>query len=416
MMMTGTASGLMMWMVHPVVTRALPTSEYGVFATLMQMLAIMSIPACGLQSVIAQQQAAAITEEKQRIVASEFRGVLRALFFVWLVMASATAFFWKPAVAALKIQNPMALVVTVVIGLAALWMPLTQGILQGRQNFLWLGWMNILNAIGRVGLVCIVVVVFHCRVAGAMTAVLFGMFLVIFPGFCQVRDIWKMERTGVQWRNWLGRVIPLTLGLGAANFMLTADMVFTQKFFPASQTGFYAVAGLVGRALIFATQPMALVMFPKLARAKATGEKSHAQDLALGATVLVGCCAAIACTILPWLPPLITGGERYLAAAPLVPWFAWCMLPLAVSQIMVNSLMARSRFAAVPWLIMVAAGYGFALSRVGHHWGNMADAFAGFRAMIQTIGVFNLLLFGVCALFTWGKKERGKKTEAALVQ
>jgi O-antigen/teichoic acid export membrane protein len=408
MMMAGLVNGLLMLLVHPIVTRFFPTSEYGVFTTLLQVTAMMTIPAGGLQPVIAQQQAAAITDEKQRIVASEFRGVMQALFFIWLLMVAAAAIFWKHALTDLKIQNPIALAVTVIIGLASMWMPLTQGILQGRQNFLWLGWMNIFNACGRVGVICLVVLVFHGWAAGAMTGVLFGMAMVIAIGLWQVRDVWKVEKVRVQWKDWLSRVIPLTLGLGAANFMLSADMIFTQRFFPADQTGFYAVAGTIGRALIFLTQPLTIVMFPKLARAKATGEKSNALILALGTTLLFGACAAIVCTIVPWLPPLIMGGEKYRVAAPLVPWFAWCMLPLALSQVMANSLMARSKFLAVPWLIIIAVSYGFALSVVGSHCGNMTDTFAGFKAMIRTIGAFNLLMFGVCAFFTWVKFDKNK--------
>ena len=408
MMMAGTINGFFMWMVHPIVTRAFPTSEYGVFTTLLQVTTMMTIPAGGLQPVIAQQQAAAITDEKQRVVASEFRGVMQALFFIWLLMVAAAAIFWKPALAGLKIQNPVALAITMVIGLAAMWMPLTMGILQGRQNFLWLGWMNIFNAMGRVGVICLVVLLFHGWAAGAMTAVLFGMAMVIVTGLWQVRDVWSVGSARVQWINWLGRVIPLTLGLGAANFMLSADMVFTQKFFPADQTGFYAVAGTIGRALIFLTQPLTIVMFPKLARASATGEKSNALTLALGTTLFFGACAAIVCTIVPWFPPLIMGGKKYLVAAPLVPWFAWCMLPLALSQVMVNSLMARSRFSVVPLLLIIAVSYGYTLSLVGSHCGNMADTFSGFKAMIKTVGAFNILMFGVCALFTWVKFGKNK--------
>ena len=147
-------------------------------------------------------------------------------------------------------------------------------------------------------------------------------------------------------------------------------------------------------------------MFPKLARSKATGEKSHALELALAATFLAGIClAAIACTALPSLPLLIMGGKKYLVVASLVPWFAWCMLPLTLSIVMVNSLMARSKFSAVPWLVLVAIGYGVALVLVGRHAGSLADTQAGLRMMIQTLGVFNLLLFAVCAWFTWGKKS-----------
>jgi O-antigen/teichoic acid export membrane protein len=151
---------------------------------------------------------------------------------------------------------------------------------------------------------------------------------------------------------------------------------------------------------------LTLVMFPKLAHSMATGEKSHALELALGATLLAGGAAAVACTLFPWLPLLIVNGKSFLVVAPLVTWFAWCMLPLTLSMVLVNSLMARSRFAAVPWLVLVAVGYGVALAIVGRHAGNLADTQAGLRMMIQTLGVFNLLLLGVCAWFTWGVKEK----------
>jgi hypothetical protein len=41
----------------------------------------------------------------------------------------------------------------------------------------------------------------------------------------------------------------------------------------------------------------------------------------------------------------------------------------------------------------------------------LADTQAGLRMMIQTLGVFNLLIFGVCAWFTWGNKIQKSKIE-----
>jgi O-antigen/teichoic acid export membrane protein len=409
MMMAATASGALMYCVHPIVSRGMPKEEYGVFTTLLQVVTMMSIPAGGLQPVIARQQAAAITDHEQRVVASEFRAVWKAILTLWLVMAAVAGVFWKPALAGLKISNPAALAMTVIIGLAAMWMPLVMGMLQGRQNFLWLGWTSILNGIGRFGLICIIILIFHGWAAGAMGAVLIGMAAIIIIGGWQVRDVWKIETTTVEWKDWLSRVIPLTLGLGAAQFMLSADMIFTQKFFPADQTGFYAAAGMIGRALVFFTQPLTLVMFPKIARSSATGEKSNALVLALGATVFAGGCAAVGCTLFPALPLQIVYPKSYLVAAPLVPWFAWCMLPLTLSMVLVNSLMARAKFAAVPWLVLVAIAYGVALALVGRHAGSLADTQTGLLKMIQTLGVFNLLLFGVCAWFTWRKKIASEK-------
>jgi O-antigen/teichoic acid export membrane protein len=408
MMMAGVGSGALMYLVHPIVARELPKGEYGVFTTLLQVVALMGIPAVGLQPVIAQQAAAAITDEQQRVVASEFRGVFRGIFVIWLAMAVLVGVFWHQALAGLKIQNSAALGMAVIIGLASMWNPLIAGILQGRQNFFWLGWTNILNGVARFGLTCLIILIFHGWAAGAMAAVLLGMAASGGTALWQIRDVWKIPTVRVAWRNWLRRVVPLTLGLGAAMFMLSADMIFTQEFFPREQTGFYAAAGMVGRALIFFTQPLTLVMFPKLARSAATGEKSNALLLALGATILAGSVAAIGCTLFPSLPLLVVGGKSFLVVAPLVPWFAWCMLPLTLSNVLISSLMARSRFAAVPWLVLVAVGYGVALAMVGRHAGALADTLTGLRMMVQTLGIFNLLLLGVCAWFTWGMKEKTK--------
>src|SRR5271155_2724780 len=72
MMFAATASGLLMYCVHPIVSRGMPKGEYGVFTTLLQVVSLMSIPAIGLQTVFAQQAASAITEEQQHTLAKTF--------------------------------------------------------------------------------------------------------------------------------------------------------------------------------------------------------------------------------------------------------------------------------------------------------------------------------------------------------
>jgi len=403
MMIASVSGGALAYAVHPIVSRGMPPSEYGLFTTLLQVISLMAIPAIGLQMVFAQQAASAVTDEQRRGVISTLRGVWRAVFFIWLVMAAITGVFWNQTVAGLKIANPAALMVTVIIGLVAMWMPLVMGMLQGRQNFLWLGWTSIFNGVGRFATVCVIVLLFHGWAAGAVSAVLLGMMAVIVIGGWQIRDVWRTETAPVDWNEWMRRVVPLTLGLGAATFMLSADMVFTRKFFPAEQTGYYAAAGMIGRALVFFTAPLTLVMFPKIAHSTARGEKTDVLAQALGLTLLAGGAAVIGCTLFPWLPlRLALYKPIYIAtASPLVPWFAWCMLPLTLANVLINALLARGRFAVVPWLVLVAIGYGVALAMVGRYAGSLTDIQAGLRMMIQTLGVFSTLLLIVCAWFSF---------------
>jgi O-antigen/teichoic acid export membrane protein len=195
------------------------------------------------------------------------------------------------------------------------------------------------------------------------------------------------------WRGWLKRVGPLTLGLGAAQFMLSADMIFVRHFFPEERTAYYAAAGMIGRALVFFTQPLTAVMFPKLVHSAARSQKTDVLARVLGVTLLLGVAAAIGCTLFPSLPLRIVYDKSYLdVATPLVPWFVWSMVPLTLSIVLINSLMAHARFASVIPLVIVALGYATALYF-------FHDSFI---MVIRTLGIFSSLMVGVCVWFTWG--------------
>jgi O-antigen/teichoic acid export membrane protein len=183
-----------MYAVHPVVARHVPKEEYGVFTTLLQVVSLMGIPAAGLTPVFAQQVAAAVTEAERRAVISTFHGVCRAIFFIWLAMAVVVAIFWKQALANLQISNPAALAATVAVGLVAMLQPVVTGMLQGRQNFIWLGWINIINGAGRFGMICLVILVLGAWAAGAISAVFIGMAAAVAVAVWQVRDVWGVEK------------------------------------------------------------------------------------------------------------------------------------------------------------------------------------------------------------------------------
>jgi hypothetical protein len=110
-------------------------------------------------------------------------------------------------------------------------------------------------------------------------------------------------------------------------------------------------------------------------------------------TLVLGVGAALACTLFPKLPLQIIYhfSPKYWDAAPLVPWFAWCLLPLTLVNVLVNNLLARDRFEIVPWLLLVAMGYFTALATWGHD----------FLVIVQILGIFNLVALALAAWFTW---------------
>jgi O-antigen/teichoic acid export membrane protein len=305
-------------------------------------------------------------------------------------------FFRQKILADYKITSPVALWATASWGLLQLWTPVTTGVLQGRQNFLWVGWLGILGAFSRLVLVAFSVMALGFYAAGATVGVLLSMAIALAAGLWQTRQYWRGEAATFHWLPWLKRVLPLTLGAGATTFMFSWDMIAAQRFL--SDTGLYGAAGMIGRALMYLVAPMTAVMFPKIVRSAARAERTDVLAQALGATALLAGGEALFCTFFAELPLKIVQGSKYLAAAPLVPWFAWCMLPLSVSSVLVNNLLARQRYAVVPWLVLVAAAYGSALWFEPFH--------ASHVRVVQTLGAFALLFLAVCLWFTWRKSPK----------
>jgi O-antigen/teichoic acid export membrane protein len=393
MVLATTVSGLLMYAAHKPASQM---PEYGLFCTLLQVLNIMAIPAVGLQLTFVQQSVAAVDAARRAELTGTMRALLRGTFFFWLVLVAIALVFQRDLLANYKIANPAALWVTLLLGLASLWSPIILGTLQGRQNFLWLGWGAMLNGLTRVTAITVIVVFVGGYAAGAMTGALLGMLAAMAVAVWHTRDLWRGPATPFAFLPWLKRILPLTLGFGAVTFMISQDMIVVQRFFSKEEAGAYGAVGTIGRALYFFTAPLTAVLFPKIVHSAIRAEKSSVLAQAMAATALLGSTAAIGCMLFPELPLRLITGSQFLHVASLVPLFAWCMLPLTLASVLVNNLLARERFAVVPWLIAVAAGYAVALRY-------RRDTF---ESVIHTVGMFGSLLLVTCLFWTWWESRR----------
>jgi O-antigen/teichoic acid export membrane protein len=399
-------AGVFFYAVHKPAS-LMPESEYGVFNALLQVLNQMAIPAIGLQTIFMQQTAMGESEKHRRELAGAVRSVLKVTFVIWMAAAALVLVFQSHIVEVYKIKNPAALWATVGLGLTSLWTPVMSGMLQGRQNFFWLGVNSILPAFTRFAFILVIVQILHGEAAGAMLGVLLSMLVGLSLGVWKTRDLWSGEPERFIWKPWLVRVLPLTLGLGASTFMFSFDMIAVQRFL--SDTGIYGAAGMIGRALMFLVAPMTTVMFPKIVQAAAKAERTDVLAQALGATALLASGAALFCTFFGSVPLRLVQGEKYMAAAALIPWFTWCMLPLTVSNVLVNNLLARQRYGVVPWLMVVASAYCTTL------WCILKFAWLppSHLLVIKTLGVFATLFLLVCVLFTWLDKRKTARNDCA---
>jgi O-antigen/teichoic acid export membrane protein len=389
-----------------VCSKKLSGEDYAAFGALIQLTNLMTIPALGLQMAFAQQASAAISDERRRQLVGTVRAVMAGTFCIWLVIALVAVLDRNQLLSVFKLSSSASLWLTVGVAWTMLWLPIFQGLLLGRQNFLWLGWVAVFNGVGRVFIGMVIVFLLHGHAAGLMLAVLLGLMAAVGTAIWQSRDLLTAPGAGFDWKAWLVLVVPFTLGMGSFQFIFSADMIVVQNYLggdamhpeKAAAAAAYVAGGTLARAIVAATAPLALVMFPKLVESAARSRK-HTYNLMgltlLGTAVLAGM-AAIGLTLVS--PLVIKYGSKaeYLSIVPLIPLFSWVMVLLAMGNVLLVNLMAHSRFKIVPVVLLVAAGYWIALQY--YH--------DSFKMVIETLGVFSTLFLVVCAIFTWAPWNR----------
>ena len=393
LMIANLASGGLMWAVH-FLSKKIPEAEYGTFGTLLAV--VMCIPALPLQMVFAQQAAQALASGRERELSGKIRLIWLGTFGVWAV-AAALVLVWQGAILSRwNLGSPVGLWLTLPVVLFSFWMPMFAGLLQGAQSFFWMGWVAIMSAIGRFGGAALIVFLLAANAAGMMAGVLLGLLAAVLVGVWQTRTLWLTSPAPFNWRGLLAQVLPLMFGFGAVQFFFTADTMFVKSYFTPEETGFYVAAGTLARALMWLVLPLAAVMFPKIVHSTAKSEKSDLVGMVLLGTAVLAALGAIGLWLVgPWVVRLVFKGSYVAVASAILPWYAWAMLPLSLAIVLVNNLLARGRYGVVIPLLVLAAAYGFALTRFHD---TMLD-------VVKTLGVFNVLLCALCGWFTWMAKD-----------
>lgn len=392
-MIAALSSGALMYGVH-LLAKKIPAAEYGTLIMLFSVVGL--VPTIPFQMVFTHQTASALAKNQGRELASMIRASWLGIFLFWLAGVLVAFIFRDHIIANWHLANPLSLWLTMAVILFSLWMPMFQGVMQGQQNFLWLGWSNIFNAVFRVASAVFIVFVLSGQAAGIMTGVFIGLLAATAVGIWQTRSLWLGKAAPFNRRDFLREVVPLLLGFAATQFLFCADTSFVDMYFGAEKTAPYGAAGTLSRALLFLVLPLATVMFPKIVHSTAKAEKSNLLGLVLLGTALLIGVGILGLWILgPLVVRHVYPPEYVSQTLAILPWYAGAMVPLALANVLVNDLLGRGKFQIVPFLVVLAIAYGGALTQ-------FHDSFI---SVLKMLGTFNLVLFALCAWFVWGRKS-----------
>jgi len=314
------------------------------------------------------------------------------LFFLWLAFSIVVACTQESICAHWKISQPLTLWLFMLVMLSSLLTPIFSGLLQGKQDFFWLGWTMMLNALLRVGVAALIIFYITQTALGFMAGVFVGLATVLLIAMWQTRDLWAGTAGPFAFMPFIREVIPLMIGFGACQLLFCFDTIVVGRFFKDPETTWYASAGTMSRALMWLVLPLVSVMFPKLVHNTAKSEKSNVFGLTLLLTAGMAIVAGIGLSLLGGIAvKIVYGAPRVPGTMSIVPWFAAAMVPLTLANVIVNALLAKADLRIVPWLAVLAIGYAVTL------WLRHDTL----QTVLQTLAGFTSALFIVGAIFTW---------------
>ena len=329
--------------------RNLSPINYGVLNSLFSILMIVSIPSGSLQTVVTKFISTfyAINHHGRiYLLLLSFvkkTSVFGLVIFLILVLGS------RSISSFLQIGAPLLIVILGLITFLSIILPLTNGGLQGLQRFGCLGLTMITN--GSLKLVLgIIFVSIGLGVTGAMSALAISTFIslalsVVMLVFILpappdlIRQSLRTKANNPETEMDFSEIYRFFYPVAAVFFcfmiLTNMDVVLVKHFFRPIEAGYYSIAQMAGKIILFLPIGITMVMFTAASELHARGKDTFSilRKSLLYAGILCGT-AVLICFLFTGLIIRLLSGEEHLHCIPLVRIFSITMLFFALVYIL----------------------------------------------------------------------------------
>lgn len=259
------AGSLLNYVFHLVMTRLLGPVHYGALGALLAATLVIAVPTGAIQAVVARRSA--VSAGRAADVALVFRHGLRATALAGLGLGGMLAVLAPVVAGFLNLDSSAPVLVLALFVAVSVVGPVTRGVVQGLSRFHLLAVAIVGGAGVKLGLG--IPLAGRFGVSGAMAAVvvaeIVGMMIAILPLVRLLRPARaEASEPGGGFLRETGGVIMA----GLAYWILVGmDVPLARHYLTEEVAGRYAAATLVGRAVLFLPMFVAVVTYPRLARA-----------------------------------------------------------------------------------------------------------------------------------------------------
>jgi O-antigen/teichoic acid export membrane protein len=319
--------------------RKLSAQDYGVLNSLIALLMLFCVPLNVLQTVVVRYISKFMAHDKKEEARALLLYFAKPLgIFVGVVFVVFILFAHK--IAAFLLLERSGLIVLIGFGIAfSSTSILTLGTLVGLQEFNAIALNSALTGVAKLG-IGFSLVALGCKVLGAFLGFILSFVMTFVVSLFQLPAWLKASRhkpVAISFDRKEVQRYFLPVGLTTLCFFVLTniDVILVKHFFSATEAGYYSVAQMVGKMVLFVPGAVGIVMFPKVVATHAKNEDTRfLLYRCLWAVGILCGCVTLGALFFPDLILKTLTGHVYPQAAALVDFFALSMTFFALDNIL----------------------------------------------------------------------------------
>lgn len=334
-MVAGTNSiNVINYIYHVVMGRLLGPAEYGELAAFFSLIGLLSVIPLSFGTVIIKFVASSKDDHQ---VAAYLKWFTKPVLLIALLLALGTALSSNYLATYLNTPHSTGILIIAFSFLFGLPSYLYRSVLQGLIKFN----LVVISLISETGMKLVAGAVFvflGFGVMGAMTGLLFSVITGWIVSFVFLKKYRKIETQGeVHTKSIFAFTLPVLVQTAAMTSIMSVDLVLVKHFFSSFDAGIYAAVATLGKIILFASAPVATVMFPLVTRRFAKKENYVGMFLlSIGLTVLVVVGVIFLYYLFPYFVMSLLYGDKYFSGVDLLVPYAIYTGLISLSGLFIN--------------------------------------------------------------------------------
>lgn len=333
-----------------IMSRSLSTAEYGILNSLLSLFIISSVPNATLIVIMARYISVFKANNEYEKIKTFYLEMMKQVIkwasiglFIFLCLSKQISLY-------LNISSNISVMMVGILLWIYFLLPINQGMLQGLQQFHFLGISFGLSGIFRLIFAGIMVIGFALGVNGALIGSIIGVLGVLIFTLIPLRFLVNIETSNKSILSTRSTdsvffySIPVLTATLCFTIITNIDVILVKHYFSPEDAGYYAAAAVLGKAILYLPTAIVLAIFPMVSEAHTLkGDTYIILKKAVYYTSLLSGMCILLYILFPDILVGILFGKRYIPVANLVRMLGIAILPLVFVNILMNFNMARSR-------------------------------------------------------------------------